>query len=559
MNSDISQSLENLDAFSKMEEHLQHFFEKAIEPEDASELLRLLTHQPDLRKLAVKSYQAERLLQYVAHSRAVLSPERLKELEQEYRLQSDPRDTTESFSGQADHLDLEKLVSLAATSETIIPEKEVVPSTAPPARPYSKDGSSWISPKVLVAVLLTFFILGIYSEFFIERDQNKEKPFRPLARIAAVIDLVPDETGEIFKEGRLLENERIRFQSGMMQLELDNGVEMILEGPTELVIRGRDTVFCSFGQASATVAPAGKGFKVETPYATVVDLGTQFSLSVDSEKTAVHVLKGLVDVSRNQMKVFNISEGKAIEYDQRGRMKQFKSDPDTFITSAIWQTRLNNYSEQCKTVWQREQKQLSDDPNLLACLDDAVLQGPRRVAGYCDNPNALRFRAARDYAKLSAPGEYRNLTLLAVVRIDDMKNVGNLICMDNTFLETPGGFSWQVDSRGAILFHVHGDDGIHRFDTEPLLRRSDWKTWIMMAMVVNADQKEVSHFIDGRKVASFSWDNPRPLHFTEGTVGNNLPNRKDRSIRFWNGDIDSFYIYSRPFSEAELKNVSVGI
>lgn len=544
---------------------LDRFLENELSASEAKELTTYCVENPEFLEFARKNLDLDRTLRFWNEGKGrpiAFDSETLRAL---FGVHHDGLTLrmNSSLWQQVDEaeyldLDLEKLVSLAANSETIVREKDVVePATRSP-RPYSKQDASWISPKVLLAVLIALFVFGIYTEFFSERSGGKEKPFRPLARITAVIDCVPDEAGESFKEGRLLENERIRFQSGQMQLELDSGVNLILEGPAELVLRGRDTVFCSLGQVSATVSPAGRGFKMETPYATIVDLGTQFFVSVGDEKTAVHVVKGLVEVSRNSTEIHPLSEGNAIEYDRHGGMKQFEADSKTFIPSAVWLATLDRDLERRKAVWERTETRLTADPNLLARLDDAVPSGSSRVGGRWeeaeDTAKALRFRSVRDYATLSIPGEHRNLTLLAVVRIDDMKNIGNLICVENTFLETPGGFSWQVDSRGAVLFHVHADDGIRRFDTGPLLRRRDWRTWITLAVVVDADRKEVSHFFDGKKVASFPWENPRPLHFKEGIVGNHLPNDKDRSVRFWNGDIDSLYLYSRPFSEEELKN-----
>lgn len=334
---------------------------------------------------------------------------------------------------------------------------------------------------------------------------------------------------------------------------------MLVEGPAELVVRGPNAVFCSLGKVSTTVPPEGKGFKIDTHYASIVDLGTQFSMNADAEKTDIHVVKGLVEVSRNQSEKYNIVEGQAIAYDQRGQVKLFEASLDTFITATNWLERLGRHLERRKAVREKEQEQLVKDPNLLARLDDSTPYGVRQVPGYCEDSKALRFRSTRDYASLSMPGSHRNMTLLATVRMDDMKNTSNLICLENSLLDSPGGFSWQVDSRGAILFHIHADDKIRRFDTKPLIRRSDWRTWLTLAVVVDADRKEISHYMDGKKVASFPWENPRPLHLTEGSVGNYLPTRKDRSVRFWNGDIDSLYIYSRPFSEAELKTVLLDV
>ncbi len=54
---------------------------------------------------------------------------------------------------------------------------------------------------------------------------------------------------------------------------------------------------CRFGQMRVHVPPHARGFKLMTPDAKVVDLGTEFGLKVsDSGKSDVHVFDGEVEV-----------------------------------------------------------------------------------------------------------------------------------------------------------------------------------------------------------------------------------------------------------------------
>lgn len=85
--------------------------------------------------------------------------------------------------------------------------------------------------------------------------------------------------------------------SGMVELRFPDGAEVILEAPSVVEIKARDRLVVKVGACSVHAPPGAEGFRVETPRADVVDLGTRFSVNVNEVgETDVQVVEGLADV-----------------------------------------------------------------------------------------------------------------------------------------------------------------------------------------------------------------------------------------------------------------------
>ena len=97
---------------------------------------------------------------------------------------------------------------------------------------------------------------------------------------------------------RLQIGQTIRFASGKAKLVYDAGVEVVLTGPCNFEILSASSAYCRQGVIAARVGKAGRGFTIETPYAQIIDLGTEFGVQVDEEvgSAEVVVFKGSVDI-----------------------------------------------------------------------------------------------------------------------------------------------------------------------------------------------------------------------------------------------------------------------
>jgi len=87
----------------------------------------------------------------------------------------------------------------------------------------------------------------------------------------------------------------LRLARGLAELEFDQGARVILQGPAVLELISGSAAKLLTGSLTARVAPHARGFTVLSPDGKVVDLGTEFGLSVDSSgSTLVRVFRGEV-------------------------------------------------------------------------------------------------------------------------------------------------------------------------------------------------------------------------------------------------------------------------
>jgi hypothetical protein len=107
------------------------------------------------------------------------------------------------------------------------------------------------------------------------------------------------EGGEAAMPGRdMRAGKTLRLQTGLAEIEFDRGARLILRGPAGLGLVSGNEARLLYGSLTARVPPSARGFTVSSPRGKVVDLGTEFGLSVDARgATAVRVFEGTVEAS----------------------------------------------------------------------------------------------------------------------------------------------------------------------------------------------------------------------------------------------------------------------
>ena len=96
--------------------------------------------------------------------------------------------------------------------------------------------------------------------------------------------------------GAPLEPGWLRLKSGLAQVVFYSGARVVIQGPTELELISQNEASCPSGQLVAEVPPQAHGFRVQTPQAGVTGLGTSFGLTVEEQRTEVHVFSGKVEL-----------------------------------------------------------------------------------------------------------------------------------------------------------------------------------------------------------------------------------------------------------------------
>jgi hypothetical protein len=135
----------------------------------------------------------------------------------------------------------------------------------------------------------------------------------------------------------LFPGQRLALDRGLVEIAFDSGARVILEGPIACEIRSASAARLDLGRLTATVAKqagvaAGPRFTVETPTATVTDIGTSFGVAVnEAGLTDVSVFDGLVDLlprlegdagSRGALAALRLATGEAAALTAPGKISR---------------------------------------------------------------------------------------------------------------------------------------------------------------------------------------------------------------------------------------------
>ncbi len=125
---------------------------------------------------------------------------------------------------------------------------------------------------------------------------------------------------------------RLRFESGLVELDMGGRGRMIVEGPADLEFVKSMKSKLHRGRVLMRVTEAGHGYQVETPKGSVIDLGTEFGVSVDDDdRVETHVLSGEVEAIPDGGKKVLLKKDDALLFNG-GDGTRFKADGGSFYT-----------------------------------------------------------------------------------------------------------------------------------------------------------------------------------------------------------------------------------
>jgi len=186
-------------------------------------------------------------------------------------------------------------------------------------------------------------------------EESGEAPFssrpiqEPVAGTAvATITRVIDATWgrgmlPLLELSRLRTGQMVNLEAGQVELLFDTGVEVILKGQTHFEIRSADRAYSRRGSISARVGDEARGFTIETPSARVIDLGTEFGVSISEVgEMEVAVFRGIVDLAldsstKNSAGVVSkrLNQGEALRVGRNGEFHRvFAIASDHFPSAA---------------------------------------------------------------------------------------------------------------------------------------------------------------------------------------------------------------------------------
>lgn len=186
------------------------------------------------------------------------------------------------------------------------PRSDASPADDPPVTRPSSESKQHAREdflrRVLVASLICALVISLGFLTFSAKEASETSTRNasvsvsnyPVATVLLEDDCVWPN-GNRIAEGERLEPGIVELELGTLALRFDGGAELILVGPAKIDLQSAGSVAVGFGDVVVHAADGAEGFIVTTPTSEVVDLGTEFAVSVDpSGATEVHVLDGEV-------------------------------------------------------------------------------------------------------------------------------------------------------------------------------------------------------------------------------------------------------------------------
>jgi ferric-dicitrate binding protein FerR (iron transport regulator) len=213
----------------------------------------------------------------------------------------------------------------APLDETLLP----VPRFEAPAKPRVPQALRYVV--VAAATLAASLLLQVvwwHPEAPVQQAAAQPaKVERPLARyVATLTDAAecvwenPQDAGRV--GSRLLPVE-LRLRQGIARIHFDGGADLMLEGPAALRLDSGSGATLVRGKVVFRADETAALFDLHTPSSTLLDLGTEYAVSVGPEGEEVHVFEGEV-----QRRARTASEDAPPETLAAGEARRYGRSPD---------------------------------------------------------------------------------------------------------------------------------------------------------------------------------------------------------------------------------------
>ena len=406
----------------------------------------------------------------------------------------------------------------------------------------------------------------------------------PIAMVSQLADVTWPSGADGFTLGQELRSGRIRLESGMMRLVYRHGVVVSVEGPAEYQILTADRAILHKGRLAAYVPEGAEGFRVTTPNAKVVDLGTEFGLTVsDGGETELSVFDGSVEITPAlpKAKTTLVRSGQAYRVDKEGHMKPWSIGLAPYEEARdslrgwriIWEpfgdgSETGPFPGSAGAGWQGpwtidvEGGALVDE--LTGIADKRSLYPGTevylRVAAKADGPDkCCRARASREFGAIDQFRTDEPYTIELLLRAEcDPANISRInvfgISQASGETETPAwllqaatseasdSLAWQIGSREGLELRYHtlpvGWGMTFRCFIEVHPQLGQWRT-----TVSNRHESISNSYLDSIPLTG-SADEPVILGFE-------VEGREVKEIRF---SLDAIRIQNRPSASAESQS-----
>ena len=253
-----------------------------------------------------------------------LAAEEVTELEAVLREDADARETFRILVNLHNSLEARYRFDPGQLSHNVVPIHRIM------ARQRQRMVKS-----ALIAAAAVILIATVLMKFVLAPEQPVHVGTLDSAP-GSIYSLASEVDGEGPERGKLTIGSRIVLSKGVIEGTFESGASFLAEAPCDLRVLDRGFVGLTEGVVRFRVPPKAKGFRIETPEMTVVDLGTEFGVvSSRIDPDEIHVFVGSVEVAPKgkpvQKQILKAGEARRVSADEE--MREIRPDPPRFRLS----------------------------------------------------------------------------------------------------------------------------------------------------------------------------------------------------------------------------------
>ncbi|MBI9016711.1 MAG: LamG domain-containing protein [Phycisphaerae bacterium] len=246
----------------------------------------------------------------------------------------------------------------------------------------------------IAALIMVALILNLVQQI----TRSYESPVRP--SVVAVVEEQLDAKWVVvnqseIKVGTELVQGKLQLESGLAKIRFENGAEVFLQGPVSVELLSGQGMELFAGKMTAHVCEEAVGFSVYANDSKIVDLGTEFGITLNSQGQAdVHIFDGKVALlpgGEQPSKKIELAQGNARSIDQNHNVSSIEINESAFVVPKEFDAMMKSQQgdEYCR--WLAYSYQLRRDRSLVAYYTFEKDN---------DNPDLLINRAAETAGRM---------------------------------------------------------------------------------------------------------------------------------------------------------------
>lgn len=427
-----------------------------------------------------------------------------------------------------------------------------------------------IAATLLIALVITF---TESSPEVNKREVAKEMPQTEKTEelvLARIIEMSSNVNwqGEPHFIGDDLFAEKLVLAKGSILIKYENGAEIKLEAPVSYELKSLSYAKIDYGDLAARIPQAAQGFTVDSPRASVVDLGTEFSMKVDENgETQVFVFEGEVETSLigedgNTFKNARLSANEGVVINDDLSLIKDQSKTSSFVRISTGENPiigiLDKYVEVVKNdqpvaYWRFEEgrEHVNEASELFPLSFENSLAPENGILSFKEDSDHY-FQVNSPIHDLNSegytvefwlnPDEYRSqMSLLSFVLPDQPTwhlLYTSLTGKNDGLKHSP--FNVRMSSR----FPANNGSGVNCFSNQTFMTRQ-WSHYVFVK-----DDQSLAIYIDGELAntvkTSLGSDN-QAYQLCFGRID------PERSMRYYIGQLDELAIYNYPLEADQIK------